>query len=200
MFTPKSTTSMAAAIFLMTALLFGRISVSTQAASKIPDVGSAANRMQVAGWNIDVTPDGANLPPGSGTAVEGSKLFALQCAYCHGTHGQGQKVPGRGTFPRLVGGFSTLSSDKPIKTVGSFWPYSTGVFDYIRRAMPLSNPGSLSDHEVYALTAFILSKKKLWTDLTPLDAKTLREIRMPNAHGFFDSQKLGTSTKAPATK
>lgn len=147
--------------------------------------GSTPSPMQIAGWDIDVRPSGVGLPDGHGTAAEGAKIFAMQCIGCHGQGAKGIAVPGRGSFPRLVGGIGTLTDDKPIKTVGSYWPYATGVFDYIRRAMPLTRPQSLTSDEVYALVAFILAKNGIIPDDAVMDAETLPAVKMPNRNGFI---------------
>ena len=147
--------------------------------------GTAATAAEIAGWDIDVTPDGAGLPPGSGTPSAGAQLFAAQCAVCHGAEGQGVPVPGRGGYPRLVGGIGTLTRDHPVKTVGSFWPYASILFDYIRRAMPLTHPRSLSANDVYALSAFILWKNGVIAEDAAMNAQSLPAVKMPNRDGFF---------------
>ena len=155
--------------------------------------GTRATPKQIAGWNIDVEPNGAGLPSGSGTPTQGAKIFAVNCAACHGAEGQGKPVPGHGMFPRLVGGIGTLASNAPIKTVGSFWPYSTGVFDYIRRAMPFNRPQSLTSDQVYALTAFLLWKNGIISQNATMNASSLPRVKMPNAHGFFTRPAPETS-------
>ena len=115
-----------------------------------PDLGVEATPEEVAEWDISIQPDGEGLPPGSGTASDGAPVYTLHCFSCHGAEGSGQ------FNDVLVGGHGTLKGPAPRKTVGSFWPYATTVFDYIRRAMPYQQPQSLSDDEVYALTAYLL--------------------------------------------
>ncbi|MFC4276313.1 c-type cytochrome [Achromobacter aloeverae] len=141
-------------------------------------LGTPVTPRQVSGWNIDVAPDGKNLPPGSGTLAQGQQLYTAQCVSCHGAKGEG------GVGDRLAGGFGTLKDRKPIRTVGSYWPYATTLFDYIRRAMPLTAPQSLGDDEVYAVTAYVLSLNGLWPDGQPANAQTLLKVRMPNVDGF----------------
>jgi cytochrome c len=142
-------------------------------------IGRAATPAEIAGWNIDVGGnDGANLPSGSGTVEHGKTVFAEQCASCHGDKGQG------GMGDRLVGGEGTLASPKPIKTVGSYWPYAPTLFDYIRRAMPMNAPQSLSDTDVYAVSAYVLHLNGLLSADAMLDAKSLSAIKMPN-RGMF---------------
>lgn len=115
------------------------------------DIGRTATPDEVAAWDIDVRPDGAGLPQGAGTVAEGEIIFEAQCAACHGDFGEGV-----GRWPPLAGGFDTLTSDRPIKTVGSYWPYLSTVWDYINRAMPFGYSQSLKPNEVYALTAYIM--------------------------------------------
>lgn len=140
--------------------------------------GRAATEAEIAAWNLDIDRDGKALPPGKGTVAEGEEIFALQCASCHGETGEGDIAD------QLVGGQGTLNTDKPVKTVGSYWPYAPTLFDYIRRAMPLSAPQSLSNDEVYALSAYILNLNEIVDENAVLDAQSMREIQMPNRDGF----------------
>jgi len=114
-------------------------------------LGRKALDAEVAAWDIDIRPDGQGLPSGSGLASDGGEIYDAQCASCHGVFGEGE-----GRWPILAGGFDTLSDDRPEKTIGSYWPYLSTVYDYVRRAMPFGNARSLSDDEVYALTAYLL--------------------------------------------
>jgi S-disulfanyl-L-cysteine oxidoreductase SoxD len=141
-------------------------------------IGHPATPAEIAGWNIDIDRDGHNLPPGSGTVGHGHEVFDAQCAACHGVKGEG------GVGDKLVGGQGTLASPKPVKTVGSYWPYATTLFDYIRRAMPQNAPESLSNDDVYAVSAYILNMNGLLPADATLDAKTLSAIKMPN-RGMF---------------
>jgi cytochrome c len=141
-------------------------------------IGRAATDAEVAGWNIDIGRDGSNLPPGSGTVAHGREVFEQQCAACHGEKGEG------GVGDRLVGGQGTLATAKPIKTVGSYWPYAPTLFDYIRRAMPQNAPQSLSNEDVYAVAAYVLSMNGLLSADATLDAKSLSAIKMPNRKMF----------------
>ncbi|MDA8051769.1 MAG: cytochrome c [Rhodospirillales bacterium] len=186
-------------LFVAVALALAAFPLTNVAAQSppAPRFGTSATPAEIAGWNIDVTPNGAGLPPGSGTASVGAKLFAANCATCHGAEGQGIPVPGHGVYPRLVGGIGTLKNNLPIKTVGSFWPYATGVFDYIRRAMPFTHPQSLTADQVYALTAFILWKNGIIVEDATMDAHTLPAVKMPNAHGFFTRPPPETANIAP---
>lgn len=135
-----------------------------------------------------VLPDGTGLPPGTGTAKEGALLYAAQCAACHGDHGEG-----RGDFPTLAGGRGSLSADKPVLTVGSYWPYATTLWDYINRAMPYQNPGSLRVEEVYAITAYVLFLNGIVGESDVLDRVSLPRVRMPNRDGFVEGRGLDVS-------
>jgi mono/diheme cytochrome c family protein len=141
-------------------------------------IGRVATTAEIAGWNIDVGGDGSNLPPGSGSVSHGSEVFGQQCAACHGAKGEG------GVGDRLVGGQGTLGTPKPVRTVGSYWPYAPTLFDYIRRAMPQNAPQSLSNDDVYAVSAYILSLNGLLPAGATLDAKSLAAIKMPNRNMF----------------
>ncbi len=141
-------------------------------------IGRSATPAEIAGWNIDIDRDGNNLPPGSGTVSHGRDVFDQQCAACHGAKGEG------GVGDRLVGGQGTLATPKPVRTVGSYWPYATTLFDYIRRAMPQNAPQSLSNEDVYAVSAYILNLNGLLAADATLDAKTLVTIKMPNRSMF----------------
>lgn len=141
-------------------------------------IGRTPTAAEMAGWNIDVEPDGRNLPRGQGTVAHGKEVFDAQCASCHGAKGEG------GLGDRLVGGQGTLGTDKPVKTVGSYWPYATTLFDYIRRAMPLNAPQSLSNDDVYAVAGYVLYLNGLVPENATLDARTLTAVHMPNREGF----------------
>jgi len=146
-------------------------------------IGRVATSAEIAGWNIDIGRDGANLPPGSGSAERGKVVFTEQCAACHGDNGQG------GVGDRLVGGQGTLASAKPIRTVGSYWPYASTLFDYIRRAMPQNAPQSLSNEDVYAVAAYVLSLNGIVPADAVLDATSLAAIKMPNRDGFVSDPR-----------
>lgn len=145
-------------------------------------LGQPISESQIRAWDIDIGSSGAGLPAGSGTAVVGESLYQQKCASCHGDKGQG------GPANRLVGG-GGLNTDKPVKTVGSFWPYSTTLFDYIRRAMPHQAPQSLTNDQVYAATAYILHMNKIIAKDEVMDAKSLPLVRMPNRGGFIAVEK-----------
>lgn len=141
-------------------------------------LGKPVTENQIKAWNIDVGPSGAGLPSGSGTAVTGEIIYQQKCASCHGDKGQG------GISNRLVGG-GGLNTDKPVKTVGSFWPYATTIFDYVKRAMPHQAPQSLTDDQVYALTAYILYMNQIVSKDEVMNAKSLTLVKMPNRDGFI---------------
>ncbi|MBR0872928.1 cytochrome c [Bradyrhizobium tropiciagri] len=153
------------------------------------DFGRPATPDEIALWDIDVRPDGKGLPAGSGTVAHGKEIFADNCAVCHGDNGVG------GIKDRLAGGQGTLASNAPVKTVGSYWPYATTLFDYIHRAMPYQAPGSLSNDDTYAVAAYILSLNGILPADGKLDRDSLPKIKMPNRDGFvpdphFDPAKL----------
>ena len=141
--------------------------------------GEPATPEQIAGWDIEIAPDGTGLPPGSGTVQEGEALFARLGAGCHGAKGEGTDAA-----PALVGGFGTLDTDQPLKTVGSYWPYATTLYDYIHRAMPADKPQSLTPDEVYALCAYLLYLNDIVPESAVMDAQTLPQVIMPNHAGF----------------
>src|SRR6202140_396443 len=142
-------------------------------------IGQSATPAEIAGWNIDVDRDGNNLPPGSGSVSRGHDVFDQQCAACHGAKGES------GVGDRLVGGQGTLATPEPVQTVGSYWPYAPTLFDYIRRAMPQNAPQSLSNDDVYAVSAYILNLNGLLPADATLDAKALSAIKMPNRDKFI---------------
>jgi S-disulfanyl-L-cysteine oxidoreductase SoxD len=142
------------------------------------NLGRTPTAAEIDAWNIDVLPNGQGLPPGHGSVAEGRAIFAETCAACHGDKGQD------GPADRLVGGFGTLAQPNPVRTVGSYWPYATTLFDFIRRAMPFSAPESLTANQVYAVSAYVLSLNGIVPDGTVLDATTLPKIAMPNRNGF----------------
>lgn len=178
-------------------VILGAIVVGSLAPSaRAYDFGRPATPEEIKLWDIDVRPDGSGLPDGSGTAAHGKAVYGENCEACHGPNGQG------GIKDRLVGGQGTLASDQPIKTVGSYWPDATTLFDYIRRAMPYTTPGSLSAEDTYAVTAYILNLNGLLPDDAKLDKDTLPKIKMPNRDGFIPDQvfKVDNEQKAPSKR
>jgi len=142
--------------------------------------GKDATPEEIAGWDIDIRPDGTGLPPGRGTPEDGEMLYEDECALCHGSFGEGV-----GRYPVLAGGEGTLTEPRPEKTVGSFWPYASTLWDYIHRAMPFAEPESLSDDEVYAISAYVLYLNDLVEYDFELNQDNLASIEMPNQNGFF---------------
>jgi cytochrome c2 len=130
-------------------------------------LGRAALPEEIAAWDLDIAPDGTGLPAGSGNAIDGDELFAEHCAICHGDFAEGVD-----NWPKLAGGMDTLDHEDPLKTVGSYWPYLSTVFDYVRRSMPFGNAQSLSDDDVYAITAYILYSNDLIDDDFELSKET----------------------------
>jgi cytochrome c len=141
-------------------------------------VGRTPTADEVRAWDISVGPAGKELPPGSGTAKDGAAIYARKCAACHGVSLEG------GTAPDLVGGQGTLTTLRIERTIGSYWPFATTIWDYINRGMPTTQRGSLTANEVYALTAFLLYKNGIVQEGDVIDAKSLPEVRMPNRNNF----------------
>src|ERR1700682_958216 len=156
-------------------------------------IGRPATPAEIAGWNIDVDRHGNNLPPGSGSVSHGREVFDQQCAACHGAKGEG------GIGDQLVGGQGTLATPKPVRTVGSYWPYAPTLFDYIRRAMPQNAPQSLSNDDVYAVSAYILNLNGLLPADATLDARTLSAIKMPNRSMFVGDPRPDVKNPACVT-
>ena len=159
--------------------LFCACTLTCVAAQPKYGLGTRATDAQIVSWNIDVAPDGKALPPGSATVADGEKVYMNNCLACHGLKLEG------GIGPALAGGNGSLTTDKPLKTVGSYWPYATTLFDYIRRAMPFQSPQSLTNDQVYAVTGYVLHVNKLLDANATVDAATLAAIKMPNRDGFF---------------
>ncbi|MBO0752565.1 MAG: cytochrome c [Bradyrhizobiaceae bacterium] len=144
-----------------------------------PRLGKPISAEDLAPWDISIGPDGAGLPPGSGTVKQGEATFAVKCQGCHNEKGAGTPND------RLVGGKGSLTGDKPaVKTVGSYWPYATTLFDYIRRAMPLSESKSLTNDEVYGVVAYLLNLNGVIAEDATMNAQTLPKVTMPNREGF----------------
>jgi S-disulfanyl-L-cysteine oxidoreductase SoxD len=147
----------------------------------LPRLGKPVSEAELAKWDISIAPDGVGLPPGSGTAAQGAAIFAEKCEACHGKGGTG------GSAIRLVGGIGSLASAQPLKTVGSYWPYATTIFDFTRRAMPWPQPKSLTADETYALTAYILRLNNIIGENDVMNAEALPKVRMPNRDGFISA-------------
>lgn len=148
-------------------------------AAEGPNLGRSATAEEIASWDISIGPAGTGLPAGGGTPKQGEAVYVAKCLACHGEKGAGKPND------QLVGGIGSLAGDKPpVKTVGSFWPYATTIFDYVRRAMPYNESKSLTNDEVYAVVAYILQLNGVIGENDRIDAKTLPQVRMPNRDGF----------------
>ena len=155
-------------------------------------IGHTATAAEIAAEDIDVTPDGKGLPAGGGTPEQGMAVYQQNCATCHGVNGEG-KAP---AYPQLIGGpktFDFASDFKTPRTIGNYWPYATTLYDYIRRAMPLTAPGSLTPDQTYAVTAWLLYKEGLLPAGTSLDAKGLVAIQMPMRSHFVGDDRRGST-------
>ena len=155
----------------------------TSAPVKAPAFGSPVSAAEIARWDISIPPSGAGLPAGSGTAKQGEAVYVAQCQACHGPKGVGKPAD------PLVGGIGSLATGNPLRTVGSYWPYATTLFDYTRRAMPTTNPLSLTNDEVYAVTAYVLYLNGIIGESAEMNAQTLPQVRMPNRDGFIDMSR-----------
>jgi S-disulfanyl-L-cysteine oxidoreductase SoxD len=156
-------------------------------------IGRTASAAEIAAMNIDVSPNGAGLPPGSGTAQQGAAVFTKNCAQCHGPNGQGMPP----AYPQLLGGpkggFNFAEDPSIPRTIGNYWPYATTLFDYIRRAMPLTAPGSLTPDQTYAVVAFLLTREGLLSDSAILDARSLPAVQMPARSHFVEDDRRGST-------
>ena len=171
------------------AALVAAFATSTMAQSKKESprnygIGHVATAEQMAGWDIDVRPDGQGAPAGSGSVKAGEKVYMDKCAACHGEFGESA-----GRWPQLAQGRGTLTSHDPVKTVGSYFPYLSSVFDYIRRSMPFGDAQSLGNDELYAVTAYVLYLNDVVDEKFVLSKETWDRIRMPNQAGFFDDDR-----------
>ena len=151
------------------------------ALAQSPNLGIVANEELIKNWNTSIGTEGEELPPGFGNATNGRSIYNLQCISCHGQGGEGL------LNDKLAGGHGSLTTNQAVKTIGSYWPYATTIFDYIRRAMPYLSPKSLSDEEVYSLTAYMLYINNIISEDMIIDANTLPKIEMPNKGNFIIS-------------
>ena len=144
------------------------------------NLGKIATAEEVAGWNIDVRPDGLGAPVGMGNAIDGEEVYADLCAACHGDYGEGVD-----RWPELVGGEGSLGTHDPLKTTGSYWPYASTLYDYVYRAMPFGESQSLSYDETYQIVAFLLYMNDIIEDDFDVSHENIGSIEMPNRKGFF---------------
>ena len=171
------------AIALSAAAVLTACTTPTMQPRELPqglNLGRAVTADEIRAWDISIPPSGAGLPPGSGSVKQGAAVYAAKCEACHGANGVGKPADA------LVGGQGTLASDNPVRTVGSYWPHATTLFDYVRRAMPTNAPKSLTDSEVYAVTAYVLQLNGIIPQDAVLNAQTLPQVKMPNRDGFID--------------
>ncbi len=154
-----------------------------------PKLGRAASAAEIARWDINVMPDGKGLPEGQGSALEGESVYTKQCLSCHGPKGEGASAD------QLAFAKKALTSDWPEKTIGSYWPYATTLFDFNRRAMPMQAPGSLTDDDNYAVTAYLLYLNGIIAENEVMDAKSLAKVRMPNRFGFINVYEQEKNTR-----
>jgi len=159
--------------------------VDAPAQSPAYGVGRPPSGEEIRAWDISVDPEGNGLPEGSGTAAEGEAVYRRRCSECHGEKGEGSEEAA------LVGKRESLQSARPLKTVGSYWPYATTLWDYVNRSMPFDQPGILTAGQVYAVTAYVLFLNGIVGENEELNERTLPEVRMPNRDGFVPAEELG---------
>jgi len=153
-----------------------------------PKLGRAATAEEIEQWDIGVMPDGEGLPQGQGTVIEGKIVYEQQCLVCHGQGGLGDSAD------QLAGAEMGLTSEYPEQTIGTYWPYATTLFDMIRRSMPMTNPGALSNDQAYAVTAYLLYLNNIIEQMDVINAKTLPQVKMPNRDGFINVYELEKAT------
>jgi cytochrome c len=168
-------------------LLLGGVGIAEEPSQY--GLGRPATEAAIKAWDIDVSPTGEGLPPGRGTVQQGAGIYANKCAACHGATGI------EGPKDRLVGGQGSLATDHPIKTIGSYWPYATTLYDYINRAMPLTAPQSLTPDEIYAVISWLLHHNGIIPKDAVMDAETLPAVKMPNRAGFVSDPRPDVSSR-----
>jgi len=178
-------------------IVIGALAVPALAADRPFNLGKIATAEEVAGWDIDVRPDGKGAPVGSGTASLGEEIYAERCAGCHGDFGEGID-----RWPVLVGGQGSLQTHDPVKTVGSYWPYASTIYDYIYRAMPFGEAQSLSHDETYSVVAYLLNMNDVIDEDFTLSNENIGAVKMPNRDGFFlpDPRPDGQPKGGPCMK
>ena len=165
--------------FLFLIIISLSISFSSHAENRKYNIGKIATKIEIAGWDIDVRPDGVGAPKGSGNAIDGEEIYVNRCASCHGDFGEGVD-----RWPALVGGDVTLASHDPEKTTGSYWPYASTIFDYVYRSMPFGEAQTLTHDETYKIVAYLLNMNEIIDEDFVLSEKNIGKIKMPNASGF----------------
>lgn len=179
----------------LSAVLLALPVLSAPALSQQYGLGSPATPEEIAGWDIDVRPDGLGLPDGSGSVLDGEEIYLERCAVCHGEFGEAF-----GRYPPLMGGDGTLDKQDPVKTIGSYWPYASTVWDYVHRAMPFGDAQSLSVDETYAVVAYLLYLNDLIDEDFVLTRENLPQVAMPNAKGFFLMEEAEFEATEPCMK
>jgi mono/diheme cytochrome c family protein len=179
MFSHKRIALAVSAALLLGACAADRTQMQASLPTERPNLGVAATPEEIKAWDISIPPSGAGLPPGSGTAKQGLAVYTAKCQACHGEKGV------RGPADALAGGIGTLASGKAVRTVGSYWPYATTLWDYTRRAMPVNAPMSLSNDETYAVTAYMLALNGIVGEGDVINSQTLPAVKMPNRDGFI---------------
>ena len=165
--------------FLFLIMISLSISFSSHAENRKYNIGKIATKIEIAGWDIDVRPDGVGAPKGSGNAIDGEEIYVNRCASCHGDFGEGVD-----RWPALVGGDGTLASHDPEKTTGSYWPYASTIFDYVYRSMPFGEAQTLTHDETYKIVAYLLNMNEIIDEDFVLSENNIGKIKMPNASGF----------------
>jgi cytochrome c len=184
---PRRSPALVAASAALAAALLAPLTAPAPYAQTVQrlDIGRIATTAEIAGWDIDVRPDGQGLPPGRGTVKEGEQLYVERCAACHGEFGEGA-----GRWPLLAGGQGSLATHDPVKSVGSYWPYASTLIDYIRRAMPFGAAQTLTNDELYAITAYVLYLNDVITSEDfELNERNFTTIRLPNQPHFVDDDR-----------
>ncbi len=180
MYSHKSTAGALLAAVLLAACASTSDTTTSSTPTRGPNLGATPSAAMLAAMDTSIPPSGAGLPAGSGTVAQGAKVYAAKCESCHGPKGAGKPAD------PLVGGIGSLASGKPMRTVGSYWPYATTFFDYVRRAMPTNAPQTLTDDEVYAVSAYVLNLNGIIPESAVMNAQTLPQVKMPNRDGFID--------------
>jgi cytochrome c len=169
------------------ALVAAALATAASAQSAKHNIGRVATPQEIAGWDIDVRPDGQGLPPGKGSVRQGEQVYMTKCAACHGEFGESA-----GRWPQVAGGHGSLTSDDPVKTIGSYFAHLSTVIDYVRHAMPFGDAQSLGNDELYAVVAYMLFLNDIVDEKFVLSRETFAQVKMPNAGGFYDDDRETT--------